>query len=332
MFNKAIILLICIASLAAAANLQTYTFKTVGDLDIKLDVSIPPTSAPATGYPVFFTIHGGGLIEGRKSAAINYKEHSHALARGWIVISIDYRLMPGAFLDDILEDVQDAYNWVHTELPKISPVNLDMITVMGRSAGGGLAVVSGYKLSPRPKVVIGFYSGMSNWTESWLYNPNTPVDPALVAAANKLSVPVVAEYTRSSNSDPKVVLSYVAQKAGKAGWLAVTHDPNVPSEQVMAKLRDFSTTENVDKNYPPTYLAHGTADTLVPYSQSVQLGNSLKAKNIPYVLDIIPGSGHDFDDHPELWDQHVLPAFDFAAKHMQSSKTERSFFEKLFQA
>jgi len=37
----------------------------------------------------------------------------------------------------------------------------------------------------------------------------------------------------------------------------------------MAKLREFSATEHVDENYPSTYLAHGLADTYVPYSQSV---------------------------------------------------------------
>jgi acetyl esterase/lipase len=334
MFNKAIILLICVASLAVATDIKTYTFKTVGDLDIKLDVFTPSTSAPATGYPVLFAIHGGAYIEGRKSLGLNVQEQKEALGRGWVIVTIDYRLMPGAVLDDIIEDVQDAYNWVHTELTKITHINLDMITVLGRSAGGGLAVVSAYKLSPRPKVVIGLYSGFTNWTDPLIYNPNTPVDPFLVSAANILSVPVVAEYTRSGSADPKLILAYTAGKAGKVGWLAVTHDPNLPTDQVMAKLRDFSATENVDANFPPTYLAHGTSDKIVPYTQSVQLGNKLKEKNIPYVLDLIPGSGHDFDNNAALWEQHVLPAFDFAAKHMQASSTKgttkMSFFEKMF--
>jgi len=333
MLTKTIILLFCVASLAATMDVKTYTYKTVGDLDIKLDVFTPSTAAPATGYPVLFAIHGGGFIEGKKSLGLNVQEQKEALSRGWVIVTIDYRLMPGVVLDDIFSDVQDAYNWVRTELTKISRLNLDMITVMGRSAGGGLAVMSGYKLTPRPKVVIGFYSGMSNWTDPLLYNPATPVEPFLVAAANQLSVPVVAEYTRNGNADPKLILAYTAEKSGKAGWLAVTHDPNLPTDQVMAKLRDFSATENVDSHYPPTYLAHGTSDKIVPYTQSVQLGNSLKAKNIPYVLDLIPGSGHDFDNNAELWDQHVLPAFDFAAKHMQASAkgtTKMSFFDQLF--
>jgi len=331
MLNKSLFLLFCIAYLTAAAGPTTYTFKTVGDLQIQLDVHTPSTSAPATGYPVFFTIHGGAYIEGSKSGGVTKQERTEALNRGWVVISIGYRLMPGAVLDDILEDVQDAYNWVRTELIKYTHINPDLITVFGKSAGGGLAVLGGYKLSPRPRVVVGFFSGLTNWTDPKIYNPNTPVDPLLVAAANKLSVPVVVEYTRTGNTDPKVLLMYAAEKAGKAGWLAVTHDPSVPKEKIIAKLKDFSATENVDGNYPPTYLAHGTADTVVPYLQSVQLADQLKQKNIPYVLDLVPGAGHSFDNNPDLWEQHVLPAFEFAAKYMQSSKTEMSFFEKWFQ-
>jgi acetyl esterase/lipase len=327
MLTKSILLLLCTVYIASAANRAIYTYKTVGDVKILLDVYTPTSSAPSGGYPVLFTIHGGGFTQGSKSISFTKEELTEASRRGWVIISIDYRLMPSVVLDEILEDVQDAYNWVRTELIKITPINTNLISVFGRSAGGGLAVLSAYKLSPRPKAVIAFYPGLTNWTDPEVYNPNTPVDQMLVSAANKLSVPVLTEYTKSGSSDPRVVLTYIAAAEGKIGWLAVTHDPNLPTDQVMAKLKEFSATENVDKNFPPTYLAHGTADKTVPYLQSVQLGDKLKEKNIPYVLDLIPGYGHDFDSKANLWEQHVLPAFDFVEKYMQVSKKN---VEKMF--
>jgi len=74
------------------------------------------------------------------------------------------------------------------------------------------------------------------------------------------------------------------------GWLAVTHDPNLSTAAIMAILKALSSSENVDKNYPPTYLAHGLADTTVPYNQSVMLANRLAKNNITHVLNLVPGA------------------------------------------
>jgi len=321
MFNKFILLFLCVAYVSAAANVTTYTYKTVGDLKIQLDVYTPPISPPKEGFPVFFDIHGGGDIAGSKKGAFTALEYNEVMKRGWVLVAIDYRLLPGVVLEDVFEDVRDAYQWVRTELCKVTPVNTDLITVFGRSAGGGLAVMSGFLLSPRPQAVIGFYSFCTNWTDPYSYKPGTAVDPVIVAAANKLSVPVVTEYTSTGKTDAKMALWNAALKTGKMGWLMTTHDPNLSTEVILAKLKTFSATENADKNYPPTYLAHGLVDTLVPYAQSVQLANKLKELNVPNVIDLVPGANHSFDNDSTFWQQHVLPAFDFVQKYMQTSSS-----------
>ena len=330
MLKKSLLLFAFAVFLSVASNVTTYTYKTVDGLQIDLDVYTPSSPAPTDGYPVIIGIHGGSYYAGSKRQAFTGQELSEVLNRGWVAVAINYRLLPGVVLQEVVEDVQDAYAWVRTELAKFTPVNLNLITIFGRSAGGGLAVVGGYKLSPRPAVIIGFYSGLTNWTDPLLYNPNTAVEPSLVAAVNKLSVPVVTEYT-ATTTDPKTLLLYTAAAQGKAGWMCVTHDPDFPTDQVKEILRDLSATENVDEDYPATYLAHGTADTTVPYSQSVQLANVLKNNNIPYVLDLVPNAGHSFDNNASYWEQHVLPAFEFAQKYMQSShkkKIHMKFLEK----
>lgn len=316
--------LVCAASISAAQNITTYIYKTVGDLKIELDVYTPPVTAPGNGYPVFLAIHGGTYVVGSKWGAFTAKEFTEVMNRGWVMVSLDYRLFPGALLEEIIQDVQDAFQWVRTELVKITPINPNMITIFGQSAGGGLAVLSGSRLSPRPQAIIGFYSRCTNWTDPFVYDPNTAVDTFFAAAANKLSVPVLTEYNGSVISDPRTAFSLTAQANGKLGWLAVTHDPNLLTQQVLAELRKLSATENVDQYYPPTYLAHGSMDVVVPYSQSVQLANKLSENNIPHILDIVPGGNHWFDTSAGFWEQHVLPAFDFAQKYMQDSLTKIS--------
>jgi len=330
MMKKYLLFLACAAYVAAAYTVTTYTYKTVGDVKIDLDVYIPDAAPPSTGYPIFFAIHGGGDISGGKQGAFTAQEGTEALNRGWAIVSIDYRLLPGVVLSDITEDVQDAYQYVRTELIKTYPLNLNLVTVFGQSAGGGLAVLSGYKLTPRPQAIIAYYSFCTNWTDPYSYKAGIP-DPLIVAAANKLAVPVVTEYFATNSSDAKGALWSAALVSGKMGWLVTTHDPNLPADQIIASLRTFSASENVDASYPPTFLGHGLGDTLVPYSQSVQMANVLQRNNIPYVIDLVPNANHGYDSDPNLWQQHVLPAFDFAQKYMQSSgaktKTTVKFLE-----
>ena len=115
---------------AASHNFTTYPYKTVGDLKIELDVYTPAKPAPESGYPVLFTIHGGGYIQGTKDGGLTSQERIEALNRGWVIVSIDYRLTPGAVLQEIVPDVQDAYAWVCTELVKKTPINPNLIAVL----------------------------------------------------------------------------------------------------------------------------------------------------------------------------------------------------------
>jgi acetyl esterase/lipase len=326
MSKTCILFLVCAVYLASALNCTTYHYKQVSDLKIKLAVCTPEIPAPEGGYPVFFVAHGGGYVAGNCITSMTGQELTEALNRGWAVVSIDYRLLPSVTLEEIFTDVQDAYAWVRTELVKFTRINPDSIIVFGGSAGGGLAVLSGYKLTPRPKVIIGFYAGMTNWTDPFAYDPTTPVPASYGTDAKKFSVPVVAEFVPINPKDPKIAFWNTVFHNHKIGWLMTTHDPNAPTDQVMAKLREFSAVEHVDQNYPPTYLAHGTADTIVPYTQSVQLADKLKANNIDYVLDLVPGAEHSFDGIPKNWEQHVLPAFEFAQKYV--AKSSKKFLAK----
>jgi len=100
--SKTLLPLLFITSLLsislAAVTIQTFTYKQVGDIQIQLDVYTPPTMPASGKYPIFFCEHGGGDILGHKFMAFNEQERDEALRRSWVVVSIDYRLIPGALL------------------------------------------------------------------------------------------------------------------------------------------------------------------------------------------------------------------------------------------
>lgn len=66
-----------------------------------------------------------------------------AESKGAIIVSPDYRLLPEAAADDMLDDIEDFWSWVHTglatEVSKATGgkqgVDLTKIAVSGESAG-----------------------------------------------------------------------------------------------------------------------------------------------------------------------------------------------------
>lgn len=317
MLRQSLLLASVLLFLISSAQPTTYTYKTVNNLDIQADVYLPNITS-STLYPVIFAIHGGGYVAGTKWDAVSPQQLQEMLKRGWAVVSIDYRLNPGAFIEDIVQDVQDAYNWIRNDLSKIVSINPDSIIVWGKSAGGGLAVISGYKLSPRPRAVLAFYPYCTNFTGPYAYNPGTPVPQSLVEVANNFTQPT-SEYNATGFNDPRIVLFFTALSEQKGGWLLATSDPNKPTDQILAILNQYSTVENIDANYPPTYLIHGLADVLVPYEQSVEMATVLKEKNVTYQIVLVPDANHGFDivnSTEEVWEEYILPMFNFADQYM----------------
>src|SRR4051812_34951216 len=89
---------------------STHTYKKVGDLEIKADVYRLDNNAI---LPVVVWIHGGALIMGSRESFKPSGIHERLLNLGMAVVSIDYRLAPETKLPAIIEDLEDAFKWVH---------------------------------------------------------------------------------------------------------------------------------------------------------------------------------------------------------------------------
>ena len=121
----------------ATFSKATYTYKRVGECDIKADVYRLPGKDVR---PAVVWIHGGALIFGNRGS-VRPDQLQRYLQAGFVLISIDYRLAPETKLPDIIEDLRDAYRWVREKGPELFWVNADRIALVGNSAGGYLALV-----------------------------------------------------------------------------------------------------------------------------------------------------------------------------------------------
>ena len=143
------------------------TFATVGGQNVRLDLARPKgLSAPA---PAIVVIHGGGWAMGSR------RQHDpliRALAeRGFVAVTVDYRLCPRCPWPAQLDDVRAAVRWlrVHAEEWQVDPKR---IAALGFSAGAHLALLLGTMDAPvegpswKVNAVVSFF-GPTDFTQDY---------------------------------------------------------------------------------------------------------------------------------------------------------------------
>ncbi len=96
--------------------------------------------APTKGknLPVVVWIHGGGWQAGDKKE-VHHKPQAFT-DRGFIFVSVNYRLLPRATIKQMAQDVAKAIRWVHDHARDYGG-DPDTLLVMGHSAGAQLAAL-----------------------------------------------------------------------------------------------------------------------------------------------------------------------------------------------
>ena len=101
-----------------------------GSKPLKLDVYTP--SGCTGAKECFILIHGGAFVYGFKKLDQNFGMHL-AIKAGIPVVNVDYTLMPESDLPQIITEIFEAMNFVHTKY------GFETFHTVGDSAGGYLA-------------------------------------------------------------------------------------------------------------------------------------------------------------------------------------------------
>ena len=258
---------------------KTFTYKTAGGCEIKLDAW---GADPKVRKPVIVHIHGGALIIGSRQNPprwLNPKGDN-------VLISIDYRLAPETKLPAIIEDVQDAFRWIHKKGPRLLNIDAGKLVVAGGSAGGYLTLMTGFCVKPRPRALIAV-SGYGDITGPWYSRPSPFY----------LQQPHVSR----ENAYASVGTTCVSEGAGSRGrFYLYSRQNGIWPQEVAGHNPDTEPTwfdrycpvRNVSGKYPPTVLIHGTADTDVPYAESDAMDKALSHIKVPHKFISVPGGGH----------------------------------------
>lgn len=295
------------AGLAVDYTKSTHTYKTVDGLDIQADVF---RAAGDDVRPAIFWIHGGALISGHRGN-LRTEQLQRYIDSGFVVVSIDYRLAPETKLPEILADVSDAWNWVQSKGPAMFHIDPNRIGVVGHSAGGYLTLTCGYRLKPRPKALVPFY-GYGDIVADWYSKPDPfylkqPAVSKEEAYSSVGTTPIANPsqqnqrgkfylYTRQQGLWPLLVAGVDPAKNPRA------FDPWCPAR-------------NVTRDYPPTLLLHGDADTDVPFSQSEQMDRELTRAHVEHELIRVPNGPHGFDGRMSK-DPAIAAIFDRAVEFL----------------
>ena len=278
---------------------EPFVYKTAQHCEIHLEVYRRTSVSELT--PVIIWIHGGALIGGRRNGRRGTKMDPFErwyLSEGYSVVSIDHRLAPETKLPLIIKDVQDALQWVRETGPDHFSMDPNRIAVVGHSAGGYLALMTG-TFSPPPQAVVSFY-GYTDIVGDWYSKPD-PYYCEQPAVSIEEAYKEVQGPPVSQRSGENWFYLYCRQNGlwpNEVGGKDPADDP--------AFFIPYCPHRNITQTYPPTMLLHGDQDTDVPHQQSELMAASLSAEGIENELVLLENAGHGFegegDPHaPYVW-------------------------------
>jgi acetyl esterase/lipase len=267
------------------ARKRTFTYKRVGALEIRADVYRPDGSNP---LPVVVNIHGGGLMKMDRSSVP--PPASLLMDSGLIVVSVDYRLGPETKLPEIIQDVVDSCAWVRRDGPRLFGADPRRLAVVGASAGGFLTLVAGFRVEPKPDVVVSEF-GFAELFGPWATKPSP--DPehweTMLTKAEAEKMPAGPEISNATERAFAILPFYnYFRQNGLLPRMLTGWDPAADREKYLPYLPLF----NVTPAYPPTMLIHGTKDPDVPVEQSKLMAAALEKHGVRHETVFVEGAEH----------------------------------------
>ncbi|MGI8310151.1 alpha/beta hydrolase fold domain-containing protein [Saccharopolyspora hattusasensis] len=236
---------------------------------LKLDLYLPEQRETPT--PLIVYVHGGGWDAGVRtldadSGAPESLTAQRLLERGYAVATVDYRLTGVAQYPAQVVDVADAVRWLQQRAGRWR-LDADRIGLWGASAGGHLVSQLG-AVAGDPEKPGGGLTGIRAVVD-WF----GPVD---MSAEAQVAHPQMQEYAS------KVVRQLL-------GCMPV---------ECPGKAESASPIKNISGDEPPFLIQQGTADSLVPIDQSLDLARDLRRLGVPAELHPYEGLDHGFGKGP----------------------------------
>lgn len=275
----------------SVAEIHDVTYRGSGKTALLLDIYSPSTGAH--NLPVIVVIHGGAWCRGRKSDFASCDRW--LAANGYVVFDVNYRLASenSHFPDQIL-DVENAMAWIYDHAGDYGGDGRRM-ALMGRSAGGQLALLAAYRNSE--------------------YGQKSVLQTSRQKSASDAVRCVVSFYAPTD-----LVWDYYNPAIPD-----VVHDKEVLTnflggtpETIRAAYEDASPIKHVTARSAPTLLIHGGRDQMVLQKNMYFMVSSLKNANVPVEFMDLWWVNHGFDFNYSGWGSQLsrFAVLHFLKKHL----------------
>ena len=265
---------------------DTHAYKFVDGHAIEADVL---GAEPGQKKPCVLWIHGGGLIFGSRKISPRVTFARALLDRGFVVVSIDHRLAPEVKLPAIIEDVTDAWHWIHELGSDLFGIDTSRLAIAGASAGAYLSLLSGCMVEPRPRALASFW-GYGDIMAPWEAQPSAHYRTMDIATREQAVAALDISTSASAETVDRSLFYLYCRQQGR--WLPEVTGHDLPDDA--AWLEHYCPTRNIDHSYPPTVLVHGTSDSDVPHEESQKLATRLASVGVVHEFHSLPGVGHGF--------------------------------------
>ncbi|MUL47384.1 alpha/beta hydrolase [Mycobacterium sp. CBMA293] len=213
--------------------------------------------------PVLLQVPGGGWMLGDRRPQA-YPLLSHLAERGWICVSIGYRVSPKHAWPAHIIDVKQALAWIKENIADYGG-DPDFVAISGGSAGGHLSSLAA--LTP----------GDPQWQPGF-----EDADTSVVAA-----VPVYGRYDWFSFDGP-----------GRPEMMQALEQMIVkkPFSTDAQEFLDASPITRIRPDAPPFFVLHGTDDTMIAVQEGRDFVAALREESLgPVAYAEIPNAQHAFD-------------------------------------
>lgn len=225
---------------------------------LAMDLSEPSAGAPRPA-PMVFYIHGGETLVGSRvlkdgSPQGMYLDQlrTDLLARGFVVGSIDYGLVPLASVGDQVKDAKCAVRFLRAHARELG-IDPQRIGAYGDSQGGYLSAMLG-TVGPDGGYDTGQYLNQSSRVQA-VVDMWGPTD--------------------------------LANFSGSPWWASL-----LVGHATIAQLHNASPLYHVAHGDPPFLIMYGTDDWFIAPHHSQDLAKRLQATNVPVTLVAIQHNGH----------------------------------------
>ena len=251
-----------------------------GDREEKADIYFPTSVTKGALLPAVLVIHGGGFNDGDKARPREISFATNLVARGYVVMSINYKLRKRqgetTWPQPVL-DAKTAVRWLRKNAAALG-IDQERIGVMGGSAGGNLSAMLALT-GPKD----GFDGADQPYAE---FSSRVSCAVDLYGAVKLMEYHDMKMFAKTREEAPELY-----EKASPVNYASVGDAPML--------------------------VLHGSKDETVPLAQSEALVAALKKAGVEHEFIVVTNAAHTFNLTPPQ--QDLRPAvLGFLDKHLKA--------------